>query len=44
MVEVTRQAVQKWEAGTSRPDMENLAALARYFNVTLDWRITGHER
>ena len=30
---VTRQAVQKWEAGTSRPDMDNLAALARYFNV-----------
>ena len=32
---VTRQAVQKWEAGASRPDMDNLAALARYFNVTL---------
>src|SRR5699024_6037464 len=28
---VTRQAVQKWEAGASRPDMDNLAALARYF-------------
>lgn len=40
---VTRQAVQKWEAGTSRPDMDNLAALARYFNVTLDWLITGRE-
>ena len=42
-VGVTRQAVQKWEAGTSRPDMENLVALARYFNVTLDWLITGRE-
>ena len=40
---VTRQAVQKWEAGTSRPDMDNLSALARYFNVTLDWLITGRE-
>lgn len=40
---VTRQAVQKWEAGTSRPDMDNLTALARYFNVTLDWLITGQE-
>lgn len=39
LVGVTRQAVQKWEAGTSRPDMDNLAALARYFNVTLDWLI-----
>ena len=40
---VTRQAVQKWEAGTSRPDMDNLAALARYFNVTLDYLVTGEE-
>ncbi len=43
LVGVTRQAVQKWEAGTSRPDMDNLVALARYFNVTLDWLITGQE-
>ena len=27
---LTRQAVQKWEAGTSRPDMDNLAALAEH--------------
>ena len=40
---VTRQAVQKWEAGTSRPDMDNLTALARYFNVTLDYLVTGQE-
>ena len=40
---VTRQAVQKWEAGTSRPDMDNLTALARYFNVTLDYLVTGRE-
>ena len=43
LVGVTRQAVQKWEAGTSRPDTDNLTALVRYFNVTLDWLITGHE-
>ena len=43
LVGVTRQAVQKWEAGASRPDMDNLVALARYFNVTLDWLITGQE-
>ncbi len=40
---VTRQAVQKWEAGSARPDMDNLTALARYFNVTLDWLITGQQ-
>ena len=43
LLNVTRQAVQKWEAGASRPDMDNLTALARYFNVTLDWLITGQE-
>ena len=41
---VTRQAVQKWESGSSRPDMDNLAALARYFNVSLDYLVTGQER
>ena len=37
---VSRQAVQKWEAGTSRPDLDNLAALGRYFNVSLDYLVT----
>ena len=40
---VTRQAVQKWEAGTSRPDMNNLTALADYFKVSLDYLIRGAE-
>ena len=40
---VTRQAVQKWEAGTSRPDMDNLASLAEYFKVSLDYLVTGKE-
>ena len=40
---VTRQAVQKWESGAARPDMDNLAALARYFNVSLDYLVTGQE-
>lgn len=40
---LTRQAVQKWEAGTSRPDMDNLVLLADYFHVTLDYLVTGRE-
>lgn len=40
---VTRQAVQKWEAGTSRPDMDNLVSLAEYFKVSLDYLLTGRE-
>ena len=38
---VTRQAVQKWEAGTSRPDMDNLTALADQFQVSLDYLVRG---
>lgn len=33
---VTRQAVAKWEAGKSVPDMQNGAALAELYSVTLD--------
>ena len=40
---VTRQAVQKWESGASRPDLENLAALAHCFGVSLDYLVTGPE-
>ncbi len=43
LVGVTRQAVQKWEAGTSRPDMDNLVSLAEYFKVSLDYLVTGKE-
>lgn len=41
LIGVSRQAVQKWEAGTARPDLDNLTALARYFGVTLDELVTG---
>lgn len=44
IVGVSRQAVQKWESGASRPDMDNLAALAHYFGVSLDYLVTGVER
>ena len=33
---VTRQAVQKWESGASKPDLDNLVMLGRRFNLTLD--------
>lgn len=43
VIGVSRQAVQKWESGASRPDMDNLVALSRYFHVTLDYLIAGTE-
>ena len=42
-VGVSRQAVQKWEAGASAPDLDNLSALADYFGVTLDYLVRGAE-
>ena len=42
-VGVSRQAVQKWEAGASTPDLGNLSALAGYFSVTLDDLVRGAE-
>ena len=38
---VTRQAVQKWESGSSRPDMDNLAALATDPNPSGHTQIDG---
>ena len=34
-LEVSRQAVSKWETGAAAPDMENLLALAREFGVSV---------
>lgn len=39
VVGVSRQAVQKWESGSSNPDMENLKLLSSYFGVTLDYLV-----
>ncbi len=33
---VSRQAVSKWETGLSNPDSQNLILLARLFNVSMD--------
>ena len=41
LVGVTRQAVQKWEAGTSRPDMDNLTAQRFHQRIILAFRISN---
>ena len=40
---VTRQAVSKWETGTSVPELETLVALARVFGVTTDYLLSVEE-
>ena len=40
---VSRQAVSRWEAGDSRPSTENLQALCRLYNVKLDDLLSDEE-
>ncbi|MCR4879518.1 MAG: helix-turn-helix domain-containing protein [Bacilli bacterium] len=40
---VSRQAVSKWECAESSPDTDNLIALAKIYNVSLDELINGDE-
>lgn len=42
-VRVTRQAVSRWEVGTSVPTTENLAALSRVYGVPVDDLLGGRE-
>lgn len=36
-LDVSRQAVSRWEAGESRPSTENLQALSKLYNVPLEY-------
>lgn len=36
IIGVSRQAVQKWESGAARPDLDNLMSLAQYFCISMD--------
>ena len=42
-INVSRQAISKWERGEAYPDIENLIALSRLFGVTLDFLVNGTE-
>lgn len=40
---MSRQAVTKWETGTSRPSIENLQSLSRLYNVQLEYLLDESE-
>ena len=40
---VTPQAVSKWENGLSEPDIETLKKMSELFDVSLDYLLTGKE-
>lgn len=39
VLDVSRQAISKWECGDCAPDLENLRAICTYFGVTSDYLI-----
>jgi len=39
-INVSRQAVSKWELGQSIPDLANVIELAKLFSVTTDYLVT----
>jgi transcriptional regulator with XRE-family HTH domain len=40
---VSRQAVSKWENGEALPEMDNLVALAKFYNVSVDYLLASEE-
>ena len=40
----TPQAVYKWQRGDSLPTVDNLLALSKLFNTTVDYILTGNGR
>lgn len=42
-LEVSRQAVTKWESGQSYPDIMNLILISRLFHITVDYLVKDEE-
>lgn len=42
-LDVSRQAVTKWETGASRPSTENLQSLSKLYNVPLEYLLDEKE-
>lgn len=43
LMNVTRQAVSKWETGQTVPDSEKIIHLSEIFGVTTDYLLKGEE-
>ena len=41
---VSQQSVQKWENGTTVPDLEKIIRISRYFDLSLDALIMGNDQ
>lgn len=43
IVGVSQQSVQKWESGVSAPDLDKIVLISKYFDVSLDMLVLGHD-
>lgn len=41
---LSRQAIQKWENGTTTPDINNIIRVAKFFNVSIDTLLLGSNK
>lgn len=42
-LDVSRQAIAKWESGQAYPDISNLIQISKLFNVTIDYLVKDQE-
>jgi transcriptional regulator with XRE-family HTH domain len=43
-LELSESSITDWKKGKAIPSVKALDKIAKYFNVSLDWLITGEER
>ena len=43
-LDVSRQAVSRWENGTALPDAQNILRISKLFNVTTDYVLGRNEK
>jgi transcriptional regulator with XRE-family HTH domain len=43
ILEVSRQAISKWESNAAYPEIEKLISLSNLFNVSIDYLVKGRE-
>ncbi|MER2226947.1 MAG: helix-turn-helix transcriptional regulator [Carnobacterium sp.] len=41
---ISRQSISKWENGNSYPDLDNLAKLSTYYDVSIDDLLKGNQK
>lgn len=43
-INISRQAISRWENNTSYPDIENLVYLSEYYDVSMDELLMGQKQ